>query len=191
MKGTGLATAATVLLLFGLLTSCVERIYYDFNTHPSILRGDWKGIVKNFPREGDATELSLLNLEASYVGGFIGDDLTYPCDGITYCRYTFSGTIAIGNDIREEITGDGDAGTGGIYVQTVAPKPPAFLIYLTAEEQSLVIRGFYINLLESKDLEPEEPPSLPYYASSIIVRDSDGGFVAEYPFDLVSGTVLE
>ncbi|CAN5464313.1 hypothetical protein BH24DEI1_BH24DEI1_06860 [soil metagenome] len=177
--------AIIVLTLLSLLTSCLQKTYYDFNTHPSILRGDWIGMVENFPREGDTTELRLLSLQATFLGGEHGIEGEYGrCDGYVLCHYHFSGTFQLGTGTATEVEGYGHAGNGGIYTQTQGPRPPAFRLKVTRSEHVLEIYGFYNSYL----LGAEEPPPMPAYASHLIIREMDGRIGAEYPFNLLSLT---
>ena len=111
-----------VLLLF---TACqqddpfVPVAELPFETHPSVLRGNWSGTVFNTPASKNVTlELSDLTAECA-------DE---PIDEIPEDRcyfYTFSGNLSLDGSAAVPVTGDGYAGD---YIYTLTspgtPTPP-------------------------------------------------------------------
>ncbi|MGL4610175.1 MAG: hypothetical protein ACRCYY_10890 [Trueperaceae bacterium] len=80
----------------------------DFNTHPSVLRGNWPGTLATFS-DNTNVPFQLINLVATCQNPSAENQ----CSG-----YTFQGQVQIGAGSPVSIEGYGNADNGRIYTQT-------------------------------------------------------------------------
>ena len=165
-----------MLLALFVLTSCqrddpfVPAAELPFETHPSVLRGNWSGTIFNIPESKNSTlELSDLSAECA-------DEPEFDTDETTCERYTFAGTISVDGGEAVPVIGEGDVGD---YLYTLTsparPAPPALSGAFELDGQ---LWDFYANYQDSSpDLTGEPLYEGSIGADNVYIRSS--GFSLE------------
>ena len=158
-----------------MLTSCQAEppppTELSFETHPSVLRGNWSGIIPNVPESKNST-LELTNITAECADepkDNVPEDQCY--------RYTFAGSISLDGSTPVPLTGEGRSGSNHIYTLT-SPIP----IIEIGIEGSFSLENETWNLsanYEPFDAQPAD--AKPTYVGFILRDGSDtgGSFVLE------------
>lgn len=107
-----------LLILLSLLVACNDNTFkptpVPFESHLSVIRGDWSGEIQDFPETGQTTSLQLTDSVASFC--------TEPNDAGQCLSYSFSGDLQVGDTPAQVVTGQGSS-SRFIYTQT-SPVPP-------------------------------------------------------------------
>jgi hypothetical protein len=108
-------------LLLILLASCNDNTFkpvpVPFATHPSVLRGNWSGIIQDFPETGQTSLIEISDSIATFCTE--SDD-----EGQCY-SYTFSGNVQVGDEPVQAMVGESSA-SSYLYTQT-SPVAPALV----------------------------------------------------------------
>jgi hypothetical protein len=163
-----------------LLTACDRTIVnlpprvLDFNTHPSVLRGNWSARLTDFSTDSDV-DFGLIGLTASCKN---------PNEKNQCTSYTFQGQVQVGTTSPVPITGEGFANAGTIYALTSPIPAISFSATFTFAGKLWTIESYYFD-----DGTGETALSTaPHYQT--ILRSSDETGSVLYSFILESSPPL-
>jgi hypothetical protein len=143
------AKVSTILLLLALVacgdTTVKPPTAVDFNTHPSVLRGSWSGLVKDYPATGQTTKLTLTNLLPTCKEILENNRCYY---------YTVTGNIQLGDGDLTNLNGEGFAGRGKIYALTSPVPDTGFNIDFDYLGESWSLQGDYLPSGASDPIHP-------------------------------------
>jgi hypothetical protein len=146
---TKLVQAVSVVLILFAFAACKQPPQVlNFNTHPSVLRGNWSGTVSDYPDQGMKTALNLTNLTSTCET----PDENSQCE-----NYKFRGQLQLGDGSAIEITGDGYAGPGNIYALTSPSPPTRIWLAFSADGRDWVLDAIYYPY--NSKYEPNANPS--------------------------------